>query len=328
MVKNPQVFWALFGLVPLIGILLFNYYRTSRILKKINRSAKGERIKDIYFIKKFLLSLFLIFAYVLLIFALAGFMWTKDIKAENSRGLDIVFVVDISNSMSSDDILPSRLDRVSDTIKSLVSSWKNLRYSVVVFRGSAEVVVPLTENVETVYYVLDSLYPDLLASPGTDLESGILEGFSAFSDHSDTMKMVFLFTDGGEQSIDIGKISQEAENLRILLNVVAVGSADGGKIYSPDGKELLDSRGAPVVSRPNFGLLENIATSVSGNYFVLSDNLIISKLLKVLNEENQKIGKDSTRVEYPDKYRIFAFAAWIMLCLYLLVKGTKWKKII
>lgn len=328
MVRNPQVFWYLFGLIPLIAVLTFNYLRTFRIIKKTNRSENGKRIRDFFFLKNFLLSLFIVLAYVFFICSLAGFSWSKDVKTENLKGLDIVFAIDISNSMSSDDIEPSRLQKVSETVKSLVSARSNLRYSVVVFKGDAEIIVPLTENVESVYYVLDFLYPDLLSAPGTNLEAGLLKSFSAFPDNTNTMKMVFLFTDGGESNIDVVKLSEISESKKIKLNIIAVGSPEGGVMYTSDGEIIRDSSKIPIISRPNYSLLETISSGLGGEYFLLSDSLVISKLLKVLKDETLKIGKDTTRVDYVDRFGIFALAAWIMLALYVLVKGVKWKKII
>jgi Ca-activated chloride channel family protein len=328
MLKYPEMLYLLFGLIPLLGAIFLNYYRTSKILKIINRSVNGRRVVDLFFVKRFLLSLLLLLSYIFIVLSLAGFTWKKEVVNEESDGLDIVFAIDISNSMSAKDIAPGRLQRVSEVMKSLILNRPGVRYGVVVFKGEAMRVVPLTSDKESIYYLSDSLYSELLSAGGTDVGNGVLEAIDSFVDNSLSSKIVFLFSDGGEVRPELSLIEQASEKKDVVIHSVASATSEGGEIFYPNGRIINDENGSPVISRLNSSVMKSIAEAGGGEYFNLDDSLIVSKLLKSLTREYSKVGQNNIKIDYPDQFRLFALASFVLICGWIFLKVFKWKKLV
>ncbi len=73
------------------------------------------------------------------------------------RGLDLVVLLDVSRSMTAEDVHPSRLERAKADVRRLVERCRGDRVGLVAFAGRAVVKVPLTVDRGFFLGVLDSV---------------------------------------------------------------------------------------------------------------------------------------------------------------------------
>ena len=185
----------------------------------------------------------------------------ESIEAENLPPSNLVFLLDVSGSMSSQDKLPL----LKKGFKLLVGQLREEDYvSIVVYAGSSGLVLPPTSGYdkETILAALDKLE----SGGSTAGAAGIKQAYAVAKEHfrENANNRVILATDGdfnvGVSNDDaLIKLIEEKRNDGIFLSVLGFGTGN-----------LKDSK------------MEKIADHGNGNYYYI-DNLLEAK--KVLVSE-------------------------------------------
>ena len=122
-----------------------------------------------------------------------GKLVPQDVMA---RGSDIMVVLDVSNSMSTQDVAPDRLEAAKKALEDWLGTLDGDRVGLVVFSGQALVQVPLTLDLDTVSQILDKADTGMVELGGTDIGAGIETAISTFPKDSKRGKAILLLTDG------------------------------------------------------------------------------------------------------------------------------------
>ena len=77
-------------------------------------------------------------------------------------------VLDLSYSMKSADLAPSRLDRARQKILDLLAHRAEGQTGLIAYAGDAHIVTPLTDDTATIANLLPALSPDMMPVPGSD----------------------------------------------------------------------------------------------------------------------------------------------------------------
>lgn len=222
----------------------------------------------------------------LAIVALARPQWGTRVEVTPVSGLDVMIVLDLSNSMETEDVPPSRLSRAKHWVRSLVEKLDGDRIGLVAFAASAHVLVPLTLDTA---YVLDQLAivsPKMVTNQGTDIGLGLEVALTALgrgaenslqkgADVSQASHAVVLITDGEDFEAQAQTTAKELANRGVAFSVIGVGTQKGGPIPVTDdsGARLTykkDSKGQPVLSTFHPETLVELARAAKGNYYNLS----------------------------------------------------------
>ncbi len=186
---------------------------------------------------------------------LAGPVWEKTTVPAFEREEARVIVLDLSDSMNSTDVAPSRLARARFKVSDALNRLSEGMTGLVVFRGDAHIVTPLTRDTRTIANLMQALAVDLVpaegdrVAPALDLARDML---GRAGGEAPTMNgSILLVTDGVS---DISGALRQASTLRQAgrpLSVLAVGAAQtaplqdlartGGGQFSrltPDGRDL------------------------------------------------------------------------------------------
>ena len=138
-------------LLAAIPVFVLLYLLANRLKKKAF-AAFGEwplllRLMPDYSGSRGTLKLSLLMAaWVLLTVGLADPQTGSKLEKIKRKGIDLVFALDVSNSMLAQDIAPSRLERAKQAITRLLDNLENDRVGLVVFAGKAYVQMPLTTD--------------------------------------------------------------------------------------------------------------------------------------------------------------------------------------
>lgn len=205
---------------------------------------------------------------LLLVIVLLRPQWDKHRQEVARKGVDILFVVDVSLSMNANDLPPSRLERAGREIKDLVHNLKGDRVGLISFAGASFLQCPLTLDYGSFNLFLNELQPGMIPSPGTDISSALMVAARAFQQEAGKSKVIVLITDG-EDHADMGqKALAKLQEQQISLFVVSFGTSQGAPITDPrSGHYIKDSAGQMVISKPDFDGLAALAQAANGTLF-------------------------------------------------------------
>lgn len=167
----------------------------------------------------------------LLLLALAQPRWGRSWIEVTRASRDILVVLDTSESMNAQDILPTRLERARQKIESLVERNPGDRFGLVIFSGAASLECPLTKDHNYFRAVLHAVDTDTLAEEGTDIAAALDEAARVFKEEGVAAgtagrdsRAVFLVTDGEQVS---GDAKRAARDLGRVAGIYALGIGDG-----------------------------------------------------------------------------------------------------
>ncbi|MBB6521636.1 VWA domain-containing protein [Pseudoteredinibacter isoporae] len=196
---------------------------------------------------------------------LAGPSWEKLPQPVIQKQNALIVILDLSPSMNSQDIKPSRLDISRFKLIDLLKQRKEGQTGLVAYAGEAHVVTPLTDDVETIINLLPVLKPGLMPIRGSNVEAGIGQAIQLLKDSGLQSGDILLLSDGvAEQAL--GNIEDQLSGSSYRLSVMSVGTEDGGPIPSGQGF-MKDSQGNIVIAKTDTGTMRELARE-NGGLFV------------------------------------------------------------
>lgn len=309
----PEVLWWLLAL-PAAGIL---FLPSALRVRRSVRAVIGARYRDASrrLMGRFIIAgLLFALAMAALIIAIAGPRWGSVTREDERRGLDIIFLMDLSNSMLATDITPSRLERAREIARAVTSRLPAARVGLVAFSGGATTIVPLTEDPVAFDLAVSGAHPQLLTAPGTDVRSGIDRSLDAFPAGSARHRVVIVLSDGGSLGeLPVATRSRVRESEVRFFSVV-VGTSAGGVIAVQAGETVR-------VGTVTTGLAELAETS-DGAVYRADDPDVVTRL----SGDLQRIGGlDEAilfRTDLVSRYRFMAIVALAFLALAVLVQSV------
>jgi len=162
-----------FGLLLVLLMAAYLLWDFSKWRKKKRDFFAESRFQKHIFGEKSRFSGVLVLCYVMsfLLLILSFVDIVKNEKTEMSAekaSSDVIFLVDISNSMNSNDIEPSRLEQAKLILNKTLNQLGEERVGIVVFAGEARTMMPLTTDYSSVDIYLENLSSDLIKRQGTD----------------------------------------------------------------------------------------------------------------------------------------------------------------
>jgi Ca-activated chloride channel homolog len=268
---EPNTLFFLFFVIPAVWLLFWLIGRRKKILCMVadgglwreltgNVSWRTRRWKAV------LLALVLIFSIV----ALARPQWGFELREVRQQGIDILLAIDVSRSMLTQDVSPTRLDRAKLAVRDLISRLRGDRVGLIAFAGEAFVVCPLTSDYNGVLMSLNMISMDSVARGGTNAASAIREAVRLYQEKELVRKIFVILTDGENLEDDVLTAAREAGQKGVKIYTVGIGTAEGDLIHVPDGRGgyefLKDTQGNFIKSRLNESLLQSMAVSTGGLY--------------------------------------------------------------
>lgn len=183
-------------------------------------------------------------------------------------GIEVVVMVDVSNSMMARDIQPSRLDRTKLLLTTMVEKMKNDKVALGVFAGEAYPQMPITADYASAKMFIDALSTDMVTLQGTNLAAAIELGCQSFTDNKEVGKAIVIITDGEDHEGGAEEAAEAAAKDGINVFVIGVGTKAGGQIPTAQGM-LLDANGQPVTTALSEDMCRKVAAAGKGIYLHL-----------------------------------------------------------
>ncbi|MDA3949561.1 MAG: VWA domain-containing protein [Spirochaeta sp.] len=320
----PETLWYLTALPP-VGIVLILVVRRS--LRTIQRFTGDYQRKDVvatHVVRYFILSVLFTGTFVALIFALAEPSWGDRMVEDERRGVEIAFVIDVSNSMRAEDVDPSRLARARSVARTVAGRIPDSRTAVVIFKGAATVLVPMTEDQVSFDLAMSNLSGALITTAGTNLRDGLSAALDQFPAGSPRHRLIVLFTDGEELQESVDGLADRIRTAEIPILVVQTGTAGGATIPVSSGDVIRDSDGNPVIAGVDEAVLRRIADLSNGALYRISD----SGVTQALYDDIRRYSGDDAEVLFrrsgESRYHLFVLLALIFLCGSVVVQSVPW----
>jgi Ca-activated chloride channel family protein len=293
--KHSDVLWLLLLPVPLAAFYIYRYFKTEENLLKLNIENQSLILNPIRPRQRFLRYFFFRNALVFLIFTMAQPYYGTKKSNTFGKNIELVLCLDVSNSMNTRDISGgvSRLDVAKRSINQLINNLGGERIGVAVFAENAYVQLPITNDYGTAKMFINEIQTDMVSNQGTNIQSAMEMAYSMFSPDK-TSKSVLLITDGENHFEDPDGVIQEMKAKDIAINVMGIGSENGGFVpEDPSRPELgnkLDENGNSVISKINTEMIKKIANASGGTALLTSE--CFPDMSGILTEINQmKSGK-------------------------------------
>lgn len=269
-----NIYW-LYAFIPVLLILLIGFYYSQKKRKQFFKSLISTKLhdnlmstysSDRYILKctMFLLSIFLFFL------ALAQPRWGYKLEEQKSKGIDILFALDVSKSMLAEDVRPNRLERAKYSILDLTKKLEGDRFGLIAFAGSAFLQCPLTLDYNAFRESLEQTDPSVIYQGGTDIGAAIRTAEPVFAKENN-FKILILITDGEDlqESGIVAATNAAKEDIKIYT--VGVGTAQGELIPIKDTQNstdyLRDPNGNIVKTKLDETTLRKIA-DITGGFYV------------------------------------------------------------
>jgi Ca-activated chloride channel homolog len=209
------------------------------------------------------------------IVSLAHPQWGYIYEDVKRKGLDLLFAVDTSRSMLSNDVQPNRLERVKLAAQDLINQLQGDRVGLVAFAGRAFLQAPLTIDYEAAVESINDLDTKTIPEGGTNISDAINLAAQTFGKSAAGNRALIIFTDGEELSGDAVKAAKTVADGGVKIFTVGVGTPQGSLIpvTNEDGGTAFvkDSAGQVVKSKLDEKRLQEIAQATGGLYLHLSD---------------------------------------------------------
>jgi Ca-activated chloride channel homolog len=264
-----------------------------------------------------------------LIFALARPVWGVDAELIETRGVAVMIVLDVSESMNAQDVLPNRLERARLSLVDLLNAASGNLFGLVLFAGDAVVQFPLTSDSETALMFVRAASTHSISRQGTAVEDALRLALSTFDERITNQSMIILLTDGENHEGDPLAAAETAADSGVTIHVIGYGNPEGATIpvYDDSGTVVgykTDRANNIVLSRLDESTLQQIAAMTGGTYQRASNTGVeVINLYHLIVEKEGNVLEARLQTRGVERFGIFVALALIALSVEMLIPERK-----
>lgn len=260
----------------------------------------------------------------LFIVALARPQTRNDEQRKEGEGVDIVLCLDVSGSMSAEDLKPNRLEAAKQVAANFVDERPTDRIGLVVFSGESFTQCPITADHAVVKAQILNVRSGFLQD-GTAIGTGLATSVERLRSSKAKSKVVILLTDGENNGglIDPQTAKEIAKAMKV--KVYTIGVATEGYAPVPEINALGTTRSNEKINIDE-KLLSQIAIETGGKYFRAKDNEGLKNIYSEIDKLEKSKVEISTYTNYTERFVPIVMAALVLLLLELILRYTLFKK--
>ena len=313
---NPQYLWLLLAIPALVLIFWAAAAPRRKSLARIGNPGVLEELKPEVSTRRTALKLILLItAAVLLILAVARPQFGSKLREEKAQGVEMMLVVDVSNSMLAEDFEPNRLERTKYAINKLFDGLRQDRVGLIVFAGEPKVQLPITSDYRMAKAFAKRIDPSLVSVQGTAIGKALSQALLSFSGETEEThsRVIILVTDGENHEDDALAVAKRAAEMGIRIYTIGIGTPEGAPIQI-GGEFIKDEKGDMVVSKLDEKMLSEVAGITGGAYVRSTKQSIgLDEIVKSINEMEQTELSMMRFEEFNEQYQYLLIAALVLL---------------
>lgn len=315
--------------LPVAGALLVHAHRKQRdaAARFAEPLMRGRLLPLPSVLRQGIKGTILLAGLALSILAAAGPRFGSYRESISQRGVDLMVLLDVSRSMTAEDVAPNRLERAKSDIRDLLSRLPGDRVGLIVFAGKPALKVPLTTDQELFRAILDEIDTTSAPHGGTRIGDAIRQGLQSLPKRTDRDQALVLITDGEDQGSRPEEAAGQAALRQVKILAVGLGdSREGARIPVAAGSiPARYAQNAPTEhwSKLNETLLKRLALATNGAYVPAGTHVydlgeIYEDHLARLSQGNLAIGEQQ---RYRQRYQLFLALGLLLLAVEMGISG-------
>ncbi len=262
----------------------------------------------------------LVLAWVLACIAMSGPAWERlpGQAADTLRGRMILF--DLSKSMDSTDVKPSRLVTAKYKLIDLLKSGAGFEQGLIIFAGDAFIVSPMTDDIDTLTNLIPELNTSTPPSQGSRSDLAVAMALATMQQTGFNQGEIILITDG--VSPDTQNLANNANAYGFRVSVLAIGTENAKPIPIAGGGYLKDNQGNIVIPNINIDALKQVTQNGGGILTTLSLDSSDIEQLNTVKSIVPDLTENTYNANANNRYltdRWIERGPWLLIPLLLLV---------
>jgi Ca-activated chloride channel family protein len=240
------------------------------------------------------------------------------------EGIDIMIVMDLSNSMRATDLRPNRMIAAKQVIDDFILRRHADRIGAVVFGREAYTLCPLTLDYGALRGLVASLDLGVLDGRGTAIGNGVGTAINRLRRSDARSKVIILLTDGDSNSGNMSpdQAAEFAKTFRIKVHSVLMGIAPDQDAQGRRGRVSPGEERYPV--RPD--ILRAVSEKTGGEFFHVGDTRALQLSFHKILDQLDRSKLAEAGVLYHEAFSTFAAFALLALLVELGMRLTFWRK--
>lgn len=263
----------------------------------------------------------------LLVITLARPQLSQSREHQSAKGIDILLVLDISESMRAEDFEgANRIQTAKSVVNDFLTHRENDRIGLVVFAGESFTLCPLTLD----YSVLAELLGDVdigQLEDGTAIGEALTTATQRLHASESKTKIVILLTDGENNagSINPGAAASLAHSHGIKVYTIGMGKEGGARI--PYADVTFGKRYREVLTYLDEDTLKQIARTTGGRYFRATDTQSLKQIYAEIDRFEKTQFEVINAIVRKELMGYFLIPAVLLLGIEILLSNTVLRKI-
>jgi Ca-activated chloride channel family protein len=330
--KDPQFLLLLIFLVPMVWVYL-RRERTSRPSVRFSDLSIINKLRPTMLIRwRHLVFGLRCAGLCLLTMALARPQLGRANSEVTTEGIDIMLILDISQSMEALDFKPdNRLAVAKRTISEFIKKRDNDRLGLVIFAARAYTKCPLTLD----HNVLNQFVNDIdftEFSYQTAIGTAIATAANRLKGSPAKSKVMILATDGANNAGEIPPLTAADAAKELGIKIYTIGIGRKGKVPMP--VQVQDPFTGQVFKQVQMiesdldeQTLVNIADATGAKYFRATDAEKLKEIYDQIDTMEKTVIKTKVYASFDEKFYPWLWAGFVLLLLEYLLQHTRFRRI-
>ena len=278
----------------------------------------------------FFASLFYL-AMALFIVALARPQFGQTIEHIKASGIDIMLVLDVSGSMSTEDYTignqrASRVDAVKRVTEQFIEGRPNDRIGIIAFAGRPYLVSPITLDHDWLIDNLSRVHLGLVED-GTAIGSALASAAARLKNRDTKTKLIVLLTDGANNAGKVMPLTGAEAAKALGIRIYTIGAGSSGPVSVPVQDRFGRTFYQTVIFDFDEKLLADIAKIGDGRYFRAADSASLNKTFHEIDRLEKSKIEIEKNVNHRDFFWWLIAIGTLLLVIETILLQTRWRKI-
>lgn len=317
-------YWYLFLLLllPLLAIFLIRFLKWRKRKREIFADSQfhNNLFEKSSGFTKFFPALYLL-GTLFLIFSIIDLLNGSEEVKSTQKLNNVIFMLDVSNSMNAEDIDPSRLSEAKNLMLATMKKMNNDKVGIVIFAGNAMSIMPLTTDYNSAETYISGIETNSMQIQGTDFLKGMQAAAEKFKNVSKGSRKVILLSDGEDNEGNDNAAIRLANKEGISITSVGVGTDEGAPVPEYVFGQLMgyktDVNGGTVISKRQTEALKKMAESTDGAY--IDGNNINEAPDRIVDAVNKKSSGAETMVKSQNAIHYYQYFLAVSLLFFFLI---------
>ncbi|WP_312508238.1 vWA domain-containing protein [Chryseobacterium culicis] len=317
-------YWYLFLLLllPLLAIFLIRFLKWRKRKREIFAASQfhNNLFEKSSGFTKFFPALYLL-GTLFLVFSIIDLLNGSEEVKSTQKLNNVIFMLDVSNSMNAEDIDPSRLSEAKNLMLATMKKMNNDKVGIVIFAGNAMSIMPLTTDYNSAETYISGIETNSMQIQGTDFLKGMQAAAEKFKNVSKGSRKVILLSDGEDNEGNDNAAIRLANKEGISITSVGVGTDEGAPVPEYVFGQLMgyktDVNGGTVISKRQTEALKKMAESTDGAY--IDGNNINEAPDRIVDAVNKKSSGAETMVKSQNANHYYQYFLAVSLLFFFLI---------